>query len=110
MPMNQFKGPPPTPTGIIPKLRFMFLQGGAAGPLTLTGIRKNKDYIVSVISLVVSDLVPWGTATDLTSQFSISADDTIDNTGGTATTLKGVFVVWYQNDMGEGSNTNPIRS
>lgn len=102
------KGPPPSFTGLIPKLKVAFLQGGAAGPLTLTGIRKNKDYIVQVLSLPVSDLVPWATATDLTSQFSISADDTIDNTGGTTTALKGVFVLWYSNDLGDQSN--PVRS
>lgn len=113
MAYNEKKGPPPGFTGLITKVRETDVVGGAAGALTLTGIRKNKDYIVSVRGkkLTLTEGTPntyvWVVA-DFTSEFSISADNTIDNTGGTATTGYVLSVAWYQNDLGEQSN--PVRS
>jgi adhesin HecA-like repeat protein len=73
-------------------LKQAIVTGGAAGALTLTGIATD-DTLVGVILLVgagtdVTD------ATDLTSEFSITAADTIDNTAGTATT-GGKLLVTY---------------
>ncbi len=65
-------------------LKQAVIAGGSAGALTVTGI-KTRDQLVSVLRAVgggtdVTDV------TDLTAEFSITAADTIDNTGGTATT------------------------
>lgn len=45
-------------------------------------------------------------ATDLTSEFTISDDDEIDNTGGTDTTGGLLFVMWYDRDFGETVNAD----
>lgn len=59
------------------------IAGGAAGNLTVTGI-KVGDELVSVLRFIGT-----GTAvtdvTDLTSEFTITATNTINNTGGTTT-------------------------
>lgn len=58
--------------------------GGSAGAITVTGGVLTTD--------VLKQVTAWKMTTgsfavvDLTSEFTISADDTIDNTGGTATT------------------------
>lgn len=52
-------------------------SGGAAGALTCTGVQA-EDRLVQVYNETDD--------ADLTSEFSITGDDTIDNTGGTATT------------------------
>jgi SAM-dependent MidA family methyltransferase len=65
------------------------VAGDVAGPITVTGIATN-DRLVSV-------LFQDGTSkmiSDLTSEFSISAANTITNLGGTATT-GGVLIVAY---------------
>lgn len=99
-------GNSPQPSGIIPRVRITPVAGGAAGNLTLTGIRDGFDRILSVIhlTLTLTDGTPnvtllWAMA-DLTSEFSIAADDTIDNTGGTATTTDLLLVMWYDADWG----------
>lgn len=66
------------------------IAGGAAGAHTVTGI-KPRDTLVSVLDAVgggtdVTDVV------DLTSEFTISAVDTIDNTGGSASDK--LIVTW----------------
>jgi hypothetical protein len=62
-----------------------------AGSKTVTGIRKD-DQFVSVINLT--------TPADVTGEFRISADDTIDNTGGTAfaasTKLMVTYMTWAE--------------
>ena len=68
------------------------VSGGAAGDITVTGI-KTGDELSAVVYYVgagtaVTDVV------DLTSEFTISAADTIDNTGGTATTGGKLEVRW----------------
>jgi hypothetical protein len=65
-----------------------FGVGGAAGALTVPGVL-DTDKILLVQSLTLDTGAPDATA-DLTDEFSITADDTVDNTGGTATT--GAFV------------------
>lgn len=59
------------------------IAGGAAGAHALTGIA-TTDTLVSVIHVDATDASE--AVTDLTAEFSISAADTIDNTGGTNTT------------------------
>lgn len=76
----------PIVEGSIPRnaMRHKVIAGGAAGAHAVSGI-KPRDELVSVVQYVgagtdVTDVV------DLTSEFSISAADTIDNTGGTDST------------------------
>lgn len=64
----------------------VFIVGGAAGDHTVTGI-KTTDKLLAVQAITFAAGVP--SAVDgLLSEFTISADDTINNTGGTATTNK----------------------
>jgi hypothetical protein len=56
---------------------YIPVAGGAAGDLTATGIL-TTDRLRYVLNLTDS--------VDLTAEFTISAADTINNTGGTATT------------------------
>lgn len=56
------------------------VAGGAAGAFTVSGIA-TVDRLITVQWLVSN-----GAHTDLTSEFSITAADTIDNTGGSDTT------------------------
>ena len=59
--------------------------GGAAGDISVTGILQG-DHLVCVYN--VTDTA------DLTSEFSITADGTVNNTGGTATTGDSLLVIW----------------
>lgn len=69
------------------------VAGGAAGAHTVTGIA-TTDTLVSVIHIDATDASE--AVADVTAEFSISAADTIDNTGGTNTT-GGFLLVTYQN-------------
>lgn len=65
------------------------IVGGAAGNLTVTGIRTTHTL------LAVVKIVDAGQAfTDLTSEFTITASDTINNTSGTTTAASHVIVVF----------------
>jgi hypothetical protein len=91
------------PSGIISKVRQYLIAGGAAGNHTLTGIDLERDRLVSVWYFNLAEGAPntiTGVA-DLTSEFSITADDTINNTGGTATTGGLLIVQYYDDDWGE---------
>jgi hypothetical protein len=61
----------------------MMVIGGVAGDLTLTGVR-TTDQIARVEAVEFAAEVP-DTVHALTSEFTITADDTINNTGGTDT-------------------------
>lgn len=65
-----------------------FAVGGAAGNLTATGV-KVGDKILLVQALTLNAGAPSAVA-DLTSQFTITAANTVNNTGGTSTA--GAFV------------------
>jgi len=98
---------PRGPSGLIPRVRFTFINGGAAGNHTLTGIAADgNDKLISVwqLNLTLNEAQPnttnsWGPA-DLTSEFSITAANTINNTGGTATSGDLLVVIWYDHDWG----------
>lgn len=68
------------------------INGGAAGNHTVTGIA-TADALISVFHL--PDAGAIDAMADLTSEFTISAANTINNTGGTATT-NGKLLVTYQ--------------
>lgn len=99
----------PNPTGIIPRVRFTFLDGDSAGDVTLTGITTDDRLLsVQVIDLALTEAAPnttdsWSPS-DLTSEFSITAADTINNADGTDTTGDLLFVVWYDADWGQATN------
>lgn len=67
------------------------IAGGSAGAHTVTGIETTDD-LLAVIEIDGTDASE--TYADLTSEFSISADDEIDNTGGTDTTGSGLVVLY----------------
>jgi hypothetical protein len=68
-------------------LRQTIIAGGSAGPLTVTGIAVG-DKLVSVLN--TSDGV------DLSDEFTITDEDEIDNTDGTATTGDDLIVTWLR--------------
>jgi hypothetical protein len=60
------------------------ITGGTAGNLTVSKIKKG-DHLVNVTDF---------TSGDLTSEFSITADGTINNGGGSSTATHLVMVIW----------------
>jgi len=72
-------------------IKATLIAGGAAGNHTVTGI-KTADHLVAVLQVDATDASE--TYADLTSEFSITADDTINNAGGTNTTGSGLLVVY----------------
>lgn len=66
--------------------------GGAAGDITVSGISV-EDQLISVVNL--------DDGADLTSEFSITEADTINNAGGTATTDDTLLVLYNDKDATE---------
>lgn len=62
------------------------IAGGAAGNHTVTGI-STTDILLAVLDLT--------TAADLTSEFTVTAADTINNAAGTDTTGDNLLVLWW---------------
>jgi len=69
------------------------IAGGTAGNHTVSRIRK-EDHLVSVIEVTVTTAA----LVDRTAEFSITADATINNTGGTDTTGDSLLVTWEDFD------------
>lgn len=67
-----------------------FARGAAAGALTTTGGIAVGDRILQVLVLELSGAL-LKSASDLTSEFSITGTDAVTNTGGTSTAGKIVF-------------------
>jgi len=61
--------------------------GAVAGDLTVTGIKFGD------ILRLVQDLTTGGNLAD---EFTVTADDTINNTGGTSTNGHAVIIVWQR--------------
>ena len=76
-------------TGIV---KATIIAGGAAGDHTVSGIATG-DNLVAVLHVDFTDASETGT--DITGEFTISAADTINNTGGTDST-GGFLVVVYE--------------
>lgn len=73
-------------------LKFALIVGGAAGNLTVAGIKAgDKLKFVGGSTVASPTFTPTG---DLTAQFTITADNTINNTGGSATTGALLLIVW----------------
>lgn len=75
-----------TADGPLGELRVRTVAGAAAGNITVTGINAG-DKLVAVQRVNAA-------GADLVSEFSVTADDTINNTGGTATTGMTLLVMW----------------
>jgi hypothetical protein len=73
-------------------LKMALVNGAAAGNVTVTGIAV-ADALIGVLHL--PDAGAIDAMTDLTPEFTISAANTINNTGGTAST-NGKLLVFYQ--------------
>lgn len=73
-------------------IKVALIDGGAAGNRTVTGIAVG-DELVSVLHLPDAGAVD--AIADLTAQFTVTGDNTINNTGGTAST-NGKLLVIYQ--------------
>jgi len=74
------------------KVKEGYIAGGAPGAFTVAGIKKG-DRLISVFQEVGAGVAITDRA-DRTSEFSITADDTINNTGGTDTTGSKLTVLW----------------
>ena len=72
-------------------LQSTIIAGGAAGNHTVTGIRVG-DNLVAVLQIDATDATE--TYADLTAEFTITGDDTINNVGGTDTTGSGLVVIY----------------
>jgi hypothetical protein len=73
-------------------VKVKVVAGGAAGNFTVTGI-KTTDALTTVLRLVDA-ATTMTNITDLSSEFTITATNTINNTSGTATTADKLLVVW----------------
>lgn len=82
------------------------VAGAAAGNLAVVGIKKG-DTLISVQPVGVA-------AANLVGEFTVSADDQINNTGGTSTAAQFVLVIWEAQGggrtFGTRSTTNSGRS
>ena len=76
-------------------LNVAVVAGAAAGAHTVTGIN-TTDNLVAVLQLVGA-ATTMTNIVNLTSQFTISATNTINNTSGTSTTSDKLLVVWTKN-------------
>jgi len=75
-----------------PPLQVATIAGGAAGNLTVTGI-KPTDTLMAVVKVSAA-------GGNLASEFTISALNTINNSGGTSTAGATVLVMWYSAEAG----------
>lgn len=85
-------------------LRFALVNGGAAGDITVTGITVDDTLeAVFAAAFTINSGTPadddpidlTSSVGDVTSEFTITADDTINNTSGTATTDNILFVSYW---------------
>ena len=74
---------------MINPIKVSLIDGGAAGNHTVAGI-KITDELISVLEQNGTS----GLLADLTTEFSIKKADTIDNTGGTATSSDKLLVLY----------------
>lgn len=74
-------------------IKTAVIAGGAAGDLTVTGIA-TTDRLVSVVLLNRDATAANITATSLSSEFTITAANTINNTSGTNTTGDALIVTY----------------
>lgn len=76
-------------------LKMTVVAGAVAGDVTVTGIA-TEDHLISVVHLDMGG----NAESDLTSEFSITAANTINNTGGTATDSDTLIVLYFDQSAG----------
>lgn len=75
-------------------IKMAVVAGGAAGAIAVTGIEV-EDQLLAVVGFGLTEGTPNTIdPVNLTDEFTVSADDEIDNTGGTATTGDVLFVLY----------------
>ena len=76
-------------------IKFAIISGGAAGNHTVTGIGTSNKILAVIQAVGGSAGTPDITELDLlTDEFAITAANTINNTGGTATADDQLVVIW----------------
>lgn len=77
------------------QLRSRHVAGAAAGNITVAGI-KLGDRIIEVSGFGLTEAAPntFSGIVDLTSEFTVTADNTINNTGGTSSAAKILHITW----------------
>jgi len=83
-------------TGINPRMRTFVAAGAAAGDVTITGIALG-DKLISVLAHQVSGADGIDSVADLTSEFTITAADTINNGSATSSANGFLVVLYYDN-------------
>ena len=78
-----------TGSKIVNPIKIALIDGGAAGTHTVSGL-KITDELIAVLEQNGTS----GLLSDLTTEFSIKKADTIDNTGGTATSSDKLLVLY----------------
>lgn len=91
-------------TGVVTRVRQTILPGAAAGNYALAGVRKDDRLLtVTLVKLTLTEGAPntlaWTTA-DLSGEFTITANNTIANAGGTSGVGGFLVVQWYDQDFG----------
>ena len=77
----------------VPLIQMTVVAGAAAGDVTVTGI-KHDDKLCGVIVLDRNATAANITLAALTSEFSVTADDTINNSAGTGSVGDALLVIW----------------
>ena len=73
--------------------QFMFMApGAAAGNVGVSGIFKSRDTLVQVLAAVFATNGTLTSAADYTNEFTIKSNDYLNNTGGTSSANKVLFV------------------
>lgn len=89
-----------TASGELGMVRTRTVAGAVAGNLTVTGIKKGDKLMnVQPVSAASADLV---------GEFTVTADNTINNTGGTSTAAQTVLVIWETNAGGRDGIRLPV--
>lgn len=78
--------------GLVSSVRAAVVSGAAAGNVTVAGIAAS-DTLVLVMRFIGAGVAVTDVA-GITSEFSVTAANTINNTGGTNTTGDKLLVVW----------------
>lgn len=85
---------------LVTSLQTQIIVGGAAGNHTVTGIGLNDDLLyVAMLGFNTADPVVAGGAvtpvvSNLTNEFTVTAANTINNGGGTASTNRVLLVIY----------------
>ena len=84
-------------------------RASAADQIGITSVNSTGSAVdPSSETYLIIEILATPTISDLTSEFSISADDTITNASGTATTNGYIVVAWYDHDWGATTNASWI--